>query len=169
MKPGIMVPAVALIGVMAVGCDGPQPTESLGGGPLFTTTRSAITATLGPTTVETPGRTRVSADGIIHVRDQTEKGLINGDIVGMVTLVTNANVALETGDGVGFGTFVITTSEGTWEGRFQGPFDGGLGSGSFVAHGAGAFEGLILKGAFVETGAETNTFAVTGEIIDPGS
>jgi hypothetical protein len=41
-----MVPVAALIGATALGCDRPQPTEPLSGGPLFATTRTPITATI---------------------------------------------------------------------------------------------------------------------------
>lgn len=46
MKRGISVPVAALLGVTALGCDGPQPTESLSSGPLFATTSAPVTATI---------------------------------------------------------------------------------------------------------------------------
>jgi len=168
MEPRIIVSAAALIAVTALGCDGPQPTEFPISAPLFTTTKTAITATIGPLVVAVPGRTWVSG-GIVHTRDQVQVGPVSGNIVGTISVVANANVALGTLDGTGFGTLTITTAVGTWEGSFQGRFAGALFADKVVAQGRGGLDGLKLMGSFAETGPATNTYVLTAEIVNPGS
>jgi hypothetical protein len=167
MKRRIMVPAAALIGVTAVGCDGPQPTDPLSGEPLFATTRSAVTATIGPLAVTGPGNIWVS-NGILHVRDQLLAGPVSGDIVGSISVIANSNVALGTLNGTAFGSFAIATAAGSWEGTFQGRFAGGLLADKVVARGTGGLGGLQLTGSFAETGPATNTYVLTAQILNPG-
>lgn len=87
--------------------------------------------------------------------------------MGSISLVANANAALATLDGTGFGRFTITTAAGSWEGSYQGKFAGALFADKVVAHGSGGLDGLKLKGSFAETGPFTETYMLTAEILIP--
>jgi hypothetical protein len=65
---------------------------------------------------------------------------------GVLSIVLNAVVNLNTGEGVAFGSFTITTADGAFEGRFRVKdthyilFEGNL-----EGRGTGSYEGLLLK------------------------
>ncbi|NIO08480.1 MAG: hypothetical protein GTO40_10935, partial [Deltaproteobacteria bacterium] len=111
--------------------------------------------------------------GILHFRNQPFQWDVSGDFLGTLRTSTNANLDLATGNGNGFGSFVLagtwdaTGDTGTFEGSFSGTIDGGLFSGKFVGHGTGDFAGMKLMGTFAETGPGTGVFILEGIILDP--
>ena len=110
--------------------------------------------------------------GIFHLRNQTQSGPVTGDITGTVTVVGRSDVEVATMTGTGSGKFTITgtgvDAGGTWEGSFEGRFDGGVFSGKLVTHGTGAFAGQILRGSISQT-APNRIYFLTGTILTTGS
>ncbi len=167
MKRSIGVATVGLVGAIAVGCDAPRTTAPTFTDPLFAmATTTTITAT-APLTVADPGTMWVSG-GIVHVRDLVLVGPVSGDITGSIRTVGRLNVMLATGNGTASGTFTIVDVVGTWEGTFQGKFDGGVFFDKLVAHGTGAYEGQILRGSLAQTAPTSNIVRLTGTILNPG-
>jgi len=105
--------------------------------------------------------------GIVHVRDLVLVGPVSGDITGSIRTVGRLNVMLATGNGTASGTFTIVDVVGTWEGTFQGKFDGGVFFDKLVAHGTGAYEGQILRGSLAQTAPTSNIVRLTGTILNP--
>jgi hypothetical protein len=54
-----------------------------------------------------------------------------------------------------------------FEGRFFGRAVGGLSSGQIILHGRGHFAGVTIAVSFLETGANTEIFTLTGHLFDP--
>ena len=77
----------------------------------------------------------------------------SGDVVssderatGVLSIVLNAIVNLNTGEGVAFGSFTFTNDDGAFEGRFTvKDTDYILFEGTLEGHGTGGYEGLLLK------------------------
>ena len=65
-------------------------------------------------------------------------------------------------------TAVKLNGSGGWDVSFAGSFVDGLGSGKFVGHGRGAYEGLLLKGTYLETSPDSEFTVFTGYVQDPG-
>ena len=167
MKRRIQAAAAVLAGVIALGCEQPPPSAPTLTGPLFaaaTTTDITATATL---TITDPGNQWVSG-GIFHLRNQTQSGPVTGDITGTVTVTGRSDVTVADMTGTGSGKFTITAGAGTWEGSFEGRFDGGVFSGKLVTHGTGAFAGQILRGSISQT-APNRIYFLTGTILTTGS
>jgi hypothetical protein len=53
------------------------------------------------------------------------------------------------------------------EGRFFGRVNGLLASGQILLHGRGQFAGVTIAVSFLETGANTEIFTLTGHLFDP--
>lgn len=169
MKRCIGVATVVLAGGIAVGCEARQPLAPDVTGPLFaaaTTTPITATATL---MLAEPGETRTS-DGIIHIRDQVQTGTVSGTggLNGSVRVVGRSDVEMATGTGTGSGKFTIMVTGGTWEGSFEGRFDGGVFSGKLVAQGTGALAGKLLRGSISQR-APNRIYFLTGTILTTGS
>lgn len=162
-----IVPAAVMLVMAASACEGPQVSQPSLGPLLAKATRTAVTATVGPTVVVDQGRIWVS-DGIVHIRDQVVVGPVSGDIVGTITALADFNIRVETG--VGSATFhnTITTADGKWEFVCVGkllPEQPAVCT--FVAHGTDCLQGQTLKGILGQTGPGANTFVLTGEVRDP--
>jgi len=167
MKRRIQAAATVLAGVIALGCEQPPPSAPTLTGPLFaaaTTTDITATATL---TITDPGNQWVSG-GIFHLRNQTQSGPVTGDITGTATVTGRSDVTVADVTGTGSGKFTITAGAGTWEGSYEGRFDGGVFSGKLVAQGTGAFAGQILRGSISQT-APNRIYFLTGTILTTGS
>jgi hypothetical protein len=54
-----------------------------------------------------------------------------------------------------------------FEGRFFGRVNGLLASGQIILHGRGHLAGTMIVVSFLETGANTETFVLTGHLFDP--
>ncbi len=166
MKRRIQAAATVLAGAIALGCEQPPPSAPTLTGPLFeaaTTTDITATATL---TITDPGNQWVSG-GIFHLRNQTQSGPVTGDITGTVMVTGRSDVRVADMTGTSSGKFTITAGAGTWEGSFEGRFDGGVFSGKLVTRGAGAFAGQILRGSLNQT-APNRTYFLTGTILTTG-
>jgi len=98
-----------------------------------------------------PGVTWTSEEGIIQIRDGAGAGSVTGDLPGIMTFTMNAAFDPTTGTGRAWGTFVTTdpsgnTFEGTWLMSIS--YWGNYIEGKSVAHGTGAYDGMILKNPF---------------------
>ncbi len=167
MKRRIQAAATVVAGVIALGCEQPPPSAPTVTGPLFaaaTTTDITATATL---TITDPGNQWVSG-GIFHLRNQTQSGPATGDITGTATVTGRSDVTVADMTGTGSGKFTITAGAGTWEGSYEGRFDGGVFSGKLVAQGTGAFAGQMLRGSMSQT-APNRIYFLTGTILTRGS
>jgi hypothetical protein len=96
-----------------------------------------------------PGEIKVAKSGIMLQRGALASGPIGGDdsrLSGQLQIVLNANFNTNTGEGVAFGSFIITNDAGTFEGRFTTKdSDYILFDGKIEGHGTGAYRGLLLK------------------------
>ena len=167
MKRRIQAAATVVAGVIALGCEQPPPSAPTVTGPLFaaaTTTDITATATL---TITDPGNQWVSG-GIFHLRNQTQSGPVTGEITGTATVTGRSDVSVADMTGTGSGKFTITAGADTWEGSYEGRFDGGVFSGKLVAQGTGAFAGQILRGSVSQT-APNRVYFLTGTILTTGS
>ena len=169
MKRRIEAAAAVLAGVIALGCEQPQPSAPTLTGPLFAAaTTQDITATVN-LAITVPGTLRVMG-GIAHIRDQTQSGSVSGDLTGTATVMGRSDVAVATMDGTASGKFTITVTApaaGTFEGSFAGTYTGGVFSGHTVGQGTGAFAGQILRGTISQT-APNRSYTLTGTILNPG-
>ncbi len=169
MKRRIEAAAAVLAGVIALGCEQPQPSAPTLTGPLFAAaTTQDITATVN-LAITVPGTLRVMG-GIAHIRDQTQSGPVSGDLTGTATVMGRSDVAVATMDGTASGKFTITVTApaaGTFEGSFAGTYTGGVFSGHTVGQGTGAFAGQILRGTISQT-APNRSYTLTGTILNPG-
>jgi hypothetical protein len=84
---------------------------------------------------------------MLHVRGEPNAGTVEGDLVGDAALVNNYNLDTRTGEGVNWGTFVITTGDATWAGTFRGTIRDGANDGTFTGHGD---DGSLLIGSFTQ-------------------
>jgi len=91
----------------------------------------------------------VLKSGIIRVVGAEASGPITSSdprLTGTLEIVLNQVFNLNTGEGVGFGSFTVSNAGGTFEGRFTTKDTGyvfyvGKGAG----HGTGAYDGLLVK------------------------
>lgn len=91
--------------------------------------------------------------------DATIKGILNADLD-------------PTFSGPIYGPLVVTRKINgreivIFEGRFFGRAAGGLSSGQILLQGRGHFAGVTIAVSFLETGANTETFVLTGHLFDP--
>lgn len=118
-------------------------------------------------------------DGILHKRGEVYTFVVyTGDLLGIVTFVSNTNLDLATGKGVGWGTNAF---EGTWVS--DGPLKDrevvwtgkstmkieGFGAkitGKFISHGSAGIEGMQVKGYYEKLGLYADTL-LAGEILNP--
>lgn len=104
-------------------------------------------------------------NGGFHFRGNPYEGDLTGDLNGTISGETNGNIVFATGHATFFGTVLLVTEEGTWEGSFQGIAPPGEGAaGTFVAQG---LDGTKLKGTFQQAGFESAEFTFEGVILDP--
>ena len=96
-----------------------------------------------------PGDQYVLKSGIVRVVGAEASGPITSSdsrLTGTLEIVLNQVFNLNTGEGVGFGSFTVSSAAGTFEGRFTTKDTGyvfyeGKGEG----HGTGAYDGLLVK------------------------
>ncbi len=167
MKRRIEAAAAVLAGVIALGCEQPPPSAPTLTGPLFAAATTTDITAMATLTITDPGIQWVSG-GIFHVRNQTQSGPVSGDIAGTDTVTGRADVTVADMTGTGSGKFTITAGAGTWEGSYEGRFDGGVFSGKLVAQGTGAFAGQILRGSISQT-APNRIYSLMGTILTTGS
>ncbi len=107
------------------------------------------------------------------LRGLIKSGPLTGDLEGEMAMVLNGNINLDTGSGPGWGTFTITTDEGSWSGTIEGTFSdmslvftGAIQSGG----GAGATQSR-LQGTASDAGVapESDVFEVAGNILQKTS
>jgi len=110
---------------------------------------------------DAPERVWTSGGKILHVRGQTIRTEVFGDLTGTFTLDFNLNQNLETGRGTHFGSFVQVSPVDTWEGHFRGKIDANGISGSLVGQG----ETTKIMGTFVQI--SSTCFENEAIILDP--
>ena len=143
---------------------------------MASATRTSIagSATLSVTDI---GDIRITKSGIMHQVGAHASGPVTGTTLsGTMEIELNANFNMNTGEGVAFGTFVITDSQGTFEGMFRVQDTGFIYfTGALVGHGTAAYEGMMLQLRFQGedqyragyTGPEGLTMNCTGSILSP--
>jgi hypothetical protein len=141
-------------------------------------TRTEVVGTMSMTATW-PGDIYVLKSGIVRqVGAEASGPIVSSDprLTGVLEIVLNAVFSLNTGEGVGFGSFTISNAAGTFEGRFTVKdtayifFEGKL-----EGHGTAAYEGLLLKlemtGTDLYRDADPNTNGIdatfTGYILSP--
>lgn len=139
-------------------------------------TRTAVAGdiTLSVTSI---GDIRITKSGVMHQVGAEASGPVSGAVLsGQMQIVLNANFNLNTGEGVAFGTFVITDTQGTFEGMFRVRDTGFIHfEGSGEGHGTAAYEGmtvqLLFQGIDLYRGGYTGpnglTMAYAGSILSP--
>jgi len=91
----------------------------------------------------------VLKSGMIRIVGAEASGpIVSSDsrLTGMLEIVLNQVFNLNTGEGIGFGSFTISNADGTFEGRFTTKDTGYVFyAGKGEAHGTGAYKGLLVK------------------------
>lgn len=131
-------------------------------------------ATLSVTSI---GDVRITDSGIMHqVAAQASGPTAGASLSGQMEIKINANFNLNTGEGVAFGSFMITDTQGTFQGMFRVRDTGFIYfEGSGEAHGTGAYEGMMLQLQFQGTdlyrggymGPDGLTMTYSGYIVSP--
>jgi hypothetical protein len=115
-------------------------------------TRVAIegNATLSVTSI---GDVRITKSGIMHQVAAQASGPITGtSLSGQMDIELNANFNLNTGEGIAFGSLVITDAQGTFRGVFRVQDTGYINfEGTGEAFGTDAYEGMTLRMQFQGT------------------
>ena len=143
---------------------------------MASATRTAIAgnATLSVTSI---GDIQITKSGIMHQTGAQASGPITGAVLsGQMEIELSAAFNLNTGKGVAWGKFAITTSQGTFEGMFRvKDTDFIYFEGSGEALGTGGYEGMILQFRFQGedlyrsgyTGPDGLTMDYAGSILSP--
>ena len=96
-----------------------------------------------------PGDIYVLKSGIVRQVGAEASGPIASSdprLTGVLQIVLNGVFSVNTGEGVGFGSFTISNAAGTFEGRFTTKdTDYVYFEGKIEGHGTGAYEGLLVK------------------------
>ncbi|WP_457651781.1 hypothetical protein [Rhodocaloribacter sp.] len=104
-----------------------------------------------------------------YVRDLIKSGPLTGDLEGEMVMVLNGDINLDTGSGPGWGTFRITTDEGSWSGTVEGTFSemSLVFTGDLVSESSEGTSQSRLQGTASDAGAapESDEFVVSGSII----
>jgi hypothetical protein len=165
MRRSIGAALCVLAGMVGAGCE--QPTAPSLTLPLVAAATTTPVSASGTLTITDPGKQWVSDGSIAHTRDQIQTGPVSGDLSGSIMVTGRADVTVATQTGTGSGKFTITATGGTWEGSFEGRFDGGVFFGKLVAHGTGDFAGSLLRGTISQT-EPNRSYTLTGTILNPG-
>jgi len=143
---------------------------------MASATRTAVSgsATLSVTDI---GDVRITKSGIMHQVAAQASGPVTGAALsGQMQIELNANFNMNTGEGVAFGTFVITDSQGTFEGVFRVQDTGFIYfKGALVGHGTAVYEGMMLRLQFEGidlyrggyTGPDGLNMTYTGFVLSP--
>ena len=149
--PIVILVIFALIAILALG--------TISASARATKTDFASQEVLAP--IGPPGKSWVSDDGVVHLRDFPVAGDVWGELTGYIY----------TGDGTGHGAAFLEVEDfdgmqGTFEGRSQWKYTNGVVSeGQFVGHGTGDFEGMkFFQTCFGGGGGPENC---EGFILDP--
>jgi hypothetical protein len=138
-------------------------------------TRTAVAGniTLSVTSI---GDISITRSGIMHQVGAAASGPVSGAISGQMQIVLNANFNLNTGEGVAFGTFVISNTQGMFEGMFRVQDTGFIYfEGSGEGQGTAAYEGMKIQLLFQGTdlyrigytGPDGLTMTYDGSILSP--
>jgi hypothetical protein len=131
------------------------------------------TATLSVTSI---GDIRITKSGMMHQVAAQASGPMTGDLPGQMQIELSANFNLNTGEGVAFGTFVITNSQGTFAGMFRVQDTGYINfEGTGEGHGTNAYAGMMVQLQFQGqdlyragyTGPDGLTMIYAGFILSP--
>ena len=126
-----------------------------------------------------PGDQYVLKSGIMRIVGAEASGPITSSdprLTGTLAIVLNQVFNLNTGEGVGFGSFTVSNDDGTFEGGFTTKDTGYvLYEGKGVGHGTDAYEGLVVKldmagfDWYMDADPETNGIIATftGSILSP--
>ncbi len=168
MKHRIFLLSVVSAALIIFGCGqeglvSPQLTQSDQGTVLAKATVTSFTAIVNFTAAPTPGAVTFS-NGVTHIRGQINTGPITGGLgVGTAAVVNDADIFLATNSGPGRGTLTVVTGSVTYQGRFDGQFNGPVFSGHFQAQGT---DGSKINGTFTDQVTD-NMFVLTGRLVDP--
>jgi hypothetical protein len=147
---------------------------------MASATRTGVTGTMSLTATSL-GDVHVTKSGIMHQVGAQASGTVVGDspeLSGDMYIELNANFNLNTGEGVAFGSFVITNAEGSFEGMFRVRDTGFINFvGTLEGHGTDAYEGKMVQlqfdGIDLYRDADPNTNGITmtflGFILSPKS
>ena len=138
-----------------------------------TRTTVAGNATLSVTSI---GDIHITRSGILHQAGAEASGPITGDLSGEMQIELGAYLNTNTGEGVAWGTFVITDAQGTFEGMFRVKDTNFIHfTGTGEGHGTGAYEGMMVQLSFQGedlyrggyTGPNGLTMTYSGRILSP--
>jgi hypothetical protein len=119
------------------------PVMACGCTPRATRTAVSGTAILSVTSI---GDVQITKSGIMHQVAAQASGNMTGDLSGQMQIELSANFNTNTGKGVARGTFVITNSQGTFEGVFRVRDTGFINfKGTGEGHGTGIYAGMIVQ------------------------
>ncbi len=168
MKHRIFILSVVSAALIIFGCGqeglvSPQLTQSDQGTVLAKATVTSFTATADFTAGPTGGTFTVT-NGVLHIRGQMLQGPITGGLgVGTAAVVNDADIFLATNSGPGRGTLTVVTGSVTYQGRFDGQFNGPVFLGHFQAQGT---DGSKINGSFTDQAVD-NMFVLTGRLVNP--
>ena len=158
--PTVILMILALIAILTLG--------TISASAQATKTDFASQERLAP--IGPPGKSWVSDDGVLHLRDFPVAGPVWGELTGNLTVVANINQDIFTGDGTGYGTAFLEVDDfdgmqGTFEGRSQWKYTNGMVTkGQFVGHGTGDFDGMQVMANFYD---EADYTVLSGTILSP--
>jgi len=137
--------------------------------------RTEVTGTYSMTATA-PGEIFVLKSGIMRQAGAEASGpIVSSDprVTGILEIVLYRVVNLNTGKGLGFGSFTVSNAGGTFEGRFTVKDTGFVSfEGAVEGHGTGAYEGLLVKFDMTGTdltlvGGDSISASFTGSILSP--
>jgi hypothetical protein len=132
-------------------------------------TRTGVTGTM-TLSVSFIGDINITKSGIMHQVGARASGTVASDsseLSGDMDIELSANFNLNTGEGVAFGSFVITNAEGSFEGMFRVKDTGFINfEGTLEGHGTDAYRGKMVQLRFGGTdlyrGGYTGPDGLTG-------
>ncbi len=137
--------------------------------------RTEVTGTYSMTATA-PGEIFVLKSGIMRQAGAEASGpIVSSDprVTGTLEIVLYRVVNLNTGKGLGFGSFTVSNAGGTFEGRFTVKDTGFVSfEGAVEGRGTGAYEGLLVKFDMTGTdltliGGNSISASFTGSILSP--
>jgi hypothetical protein len=145
------------------------PVAGLAEGPkipkTYFTGESCVIADLDGGIPRELGNGKVHITGIEQqARDETSDPRTTGDIHVAINLILDPR----TGSGPMWGTVEITNEQGSWSGQWTGRLDGWASSIRQVAHGSGAYDGLVGYWHYSRPNPE-DCYDVSGYIVETGA
>ena len=119
--------------------------------PAVAATRTPFSALMTNQTNLDPGTSWVSGK-TFHLRDAVDQWDLSGDLEGTAIVVANFDGPIDGPGGAGWGTFVFTTQDVTYEGSYvAGHFEGQGSDGSNLVNATYTFveDGILLEGVVV--------------------